>query len=169
MHLRGTIRAFFILHHCVQHQDHVTITQRIDDPLVYPLVQDKDYVKDGDERETLPPRSGVYGRNGCIASEDFWWMQKMYQPTKDLGSPVEMSEFLTKDLKRTYYENNTFPGIWGVVSGLWCCHMHWIMSVHAFFEWAPTVSRWASQFRCGLLRRVREGTFEYYHPLPIPL
>ena len=27
-------------------------------------------------------------------------------------------------LKGTYYENNTSPGIWGVVLGLWCSHMH---------------------------------------------
>ena len=27
-------------------------------------------------------------------------------------------------LKGTYCENNTFPGIWGVVLGLWCSHMH---------------------------------------------
>ena len=26
-------------------------------------------------------------------------------------------------LKGTYYENNTFPGIWGVC-GLWCSHAH---------------------------------------------
>ena len=27
-------------------------------------------------------------------------------------------------LKGTYYENNTFPGIWDVVLGLWCSHTH---------------------------------------------
>ena len=27
-------------------------------------------------------------------------------------------------LKGTYYENNTFLGIWGVVLGLWCSHTH---------------------------------------------
>ena len=27
-------------------------------------------------------------------------------------------------LKGTYYENNTFPGIQGVVCGLWCSHTH---------------------------------------------
>ena len=27
-------------------------------------------------------------------------------------------------LKGTYHENNTFPGIWGVVLGLWCSHTH---------------------------------------------
>ena len=27
-------------------------------------------------------------------------------------------------LKGTYYENNTSPGIWGVVLGLWCSHTH---------------------------------------------
>ena len=27
-------------------------------------------------------------------------------------------------LKGTCYENNTFPGIWGVVLGLWCSHTH---------------------------------------------
>ena len=27
-------------------------------------------------------------------------------------------------VKGDYYENNTFPGIWGVVLGLWCSHTH---------------------------------------------
>ena len=39
------------------------------------------------------------------------------------------------DLKGTYYENNTFPGIWGVVLGLWCSNMdtNFEKSLHDFF------------------------------------
>ena len=58
--------------------------------------------------------------------------------------------------KGTYYENNTFPGIWGVFLGLWCSHRHRKIrkkSVHHLFEWGmhfwrtpPTFTKRANHF-----------------------
>ena len=31
---------------------------------------------------------------------------------------------IRQPLKGTYYENSTFPGIWGVVVDIWCSHTH---------------------------------------------
>ena len=66
-------------------------------------------------------------------------------------------------LKGTSYENNNFPGNWGVVLGLWCSHTHTNFekkSVHDFWSeicisesTPPTVTKRASQFRHPFLRR----------------
>ena len=64
-------------------------------------------------------------------------------------------------LRGTYYENNTFPGIWGVGLGL-CSHTHtnFEISLYMIFlseiciseSTPPAVTQQASQFRRPLLR-----------------
>ena len=64
------------------------------------------------------------------------------------------------DLEGTYYEN-TFPGIWGVVLGLWCYH------THTNFEMSPYMLFWARYAFLKVPRRhlpnerVSFGTYSY--------
>ena len=82
-------------------------------------------------------------------------------------------------LKATYYGSNTFPVIWDVVLGLWCCHTHpnFEMSLYFLlllfwvryaFQVLPTVNNRASQFRRILLHRKQVHLHITPH-FPIPL
>ena len=50
------------------------------------------------------------------------------RPVLEIFYPSRPSDVLTPpDLvmfKGTHHENNTFPGFWGVISGLWCSHTY---------------------------------------------
>uniref|UniRef100_A0A8C4ZZL0 ATP-binding cassette, sub-family A (ABC1), member 4a n=1 Tax=Gadus morhua TaxID=8049 RepID=A0A8C4ZZL0_GADMO len=57
--------------------------------------------------------------------------RELEESLSDLGlssfgvSDTSLEEVLVSvSLKGTYYENNTFPWIWGVVLGVWCSHTH---------------------------------------------
>ena len=55
-----------------------------------------------------------------------------------LGSIGRLGKLI---LKGTYYENNTFSRIWGVIFGLWCSNMH--TNFEKFHTW---FSEWGMQF-----------------------
>ena len=54
-------------------------------------------------------------------------------------------------LKGTYYENNTFPGIW-VVLGLWCSNKHKNVEKNLYMKTSLTC--------CGRTRGVRHSLYD---------
>ena len=50
----------------------------------------------------------------------------------DEKTPIDV--LLGFHLKWTYYENHTFPGIWGVVFGLWCTQSIDTTHIQKYFE-----------------------------------